>query len=224
MKRLIILVIVLFTAIGAFVVNLPPREMRLKDLHPAYYPLKTPSNTSLSDTAGKDSTGRVDDRISGSGFKPEPAAASTSTTTSNTTSTTTSISPTTHISVLPKLPATAVNSKTKSDSRPVTINEPQSEPQAKSGSKSDSGSEYYIIVESLKTLETATEKAEKLKKKFSTDFLVLPPTKEGYYRISCGKYATLEDARSKINIVKTSIRPDVWIFSSASAVPGSRHD
>ena len=54
MKRLIILVIVLFTALGAFVVNLPPREMRLKDLHPVYYPKKAATVTVLPDTAVAD--------------------------------------------------------------------------------------------------------------------------------------------------------------------------
>lgn len=214
MKRLIILVIVLFTAIGAFVVNLPPREMRLKDLHPSYYPLKAPSESTLRDTAGTGSTGRVDERITSGGS--QSASASTSASASEAASS----SQKTYISVLPKLPASRVNSKTKTDSATSSITKHESEPKSKS--KSDSADEYYIIVESLKTMELAQEKAEKLKKKFNMDFLVLPPTKEGYYRISCGRYATLDDARAKSKIVKTSIRPDVWIYSSSPAIPGSR--
>jgi hypothetical protein len=34
MKRLIILTIIFFVALGVFVINLPPREMTMKDLHP----------------------------------------------------------------------------------------------------------------------------------------------------------------------------------------------
>jgi hypothetical protein len=38
MKRLIILTMILFVAFGVFVVNLPPREMTMKDLHPVIVP------------------------------------------------------------------------------------------------------------------------------------------------------------------------------------------
>jgi len=71
---------------------------------------------------------------------------------------------------------------------------------------------YYIIVESFKNLSLAKQKAEKLKKDFKTDIYVLPPSKEGYYRISYGQYSTMDEARSAINGVKKNFGPNVWIF------------
>jgi hypothetical protein len=73
--------------------------------------------------------------------------------------------------------------------------------------------EYYVIVESAPNKELARQKAEKLKKVFRTDFLILPPTKEGVYRISSGKYSTMEEAKSAIQGIRKNIRSDAWIFS-----------
>jgi hypothetical protein len=72
----------------------------------------------------------------------------------------------------------------------------------------------YIIIESFKNLTQAQQRAEKLKNDFNANFIVLPPTAEGYYRISCGKYSTLEEAESAIKSIKTNIRSDAWIFSA----------
>jgi len=73
--------------------------------------------------------------------------------------------------------------------------------------------DYYIILESFRNLTLAQKKAEKLKNDFKTNIIVLPPTTEGYYRISYGKYSSLEEARSTIKSIKTKISSDVWIFS-----------
>ena len=73
--------------------------------------------------------------------------------------------------------------------------------------------EYHIILESLRNLEQAQQRAEKLKNDLNADIIVLPPTKEGYYRISYGKYTTIEEARSVSKSLKTTISKDVWILT-----------
>jgi hypothetical protein len=74
--------------------------------------------------------------------------------------------------------------------------------------------EYYIIVESFRNLTLAQQEAEKLKNDFNTNIIVLPPTTEGFYRISYGKYLTPEEAKSAINYIRTNISSDAWIFST----------
>lgn len=73
--------------------------------------------------------------------------------------------------------------------------------------------DYYIVVESFKNLPLAQQKAEKLKKDFNANIIVLPPTSNGYYRLSYGKYSTLEEARSTIESIKTKFSSDLWIYS-----------
>jgi hypothetical protein len=73
--------------------------------------------------------------------------------------------------------------------------------------------DYYVIIESDTNQEFAQQKADKLKGLFKTDFIVLPPTKEGYYRISYGKYSSFEEAKSAIENIKRTIRSEAWIFS-----------
>jgi hypothetical protein len=72
---------------------------------------------------------------------------------------------------------------------------------------------YYIIVESNRNLTLAQKEADILIKNFNRKFIVLPPTTEGYYRISYGKYSTLEEAKSIIERIRTTIRSDAWILS-----------
>jgi hypothetical protein len=74
--------------------------------------------------------------------------------------------------------------------------------------------DYYIIVESCKNPALALQRAEKLKKEFNKNFIVLPATAEGHCRISCGKYSTLDEAKSNIESIRTKIRFDVWILSA----------
>jgi hypothetical protein len=73
--------------------------------------------------------------------------------------------------------------------------------------------DYYIIIGSFRNLTQAQQRAEKLINDFNTNTIVLPPTTEGYYRISYGKYSTLEEAKSAIKSIRTNICSDPWIFS-----------
>jgi septal ring-binding cell division protein DamX len=73
--------------------------------------------------------------------------------------------------------------------------------------------DYYIFVESFRNLTHAQQRSEKLVNDFNTNIIVLPPTTEGYYRISYGKYSTLEEAKSAIKSIKTNISSKAWIFS-----------
>ena len=72
---------------------------------------------------------------------------------------------------------------------------------------------YYIIVGSFKTLTMAQQKAENLRKDIDANFIVIPPTTEGYCRISYGKYSTLEEAKFAIKSIGKNICPDAWILS-----------
>ena len=75
--------------------------------------------------------------------------------------------------------------------------------------------DYYIIVGSFRNLRQAQQKAEKLMTDLDTNIIILPPTKEGLFRISYGKYSAIEDAKATIiskNIRKTIIS-DAWILS-----------
>jgi cell division protein FtsN len=73
--------------------------------------------------------------------------------------------------------------------------------------------DYYIIVGSYRNLKQAQQKAEKLINDFNANIILLPPTAEGYYRISYGKYSTLEETKSTIKSIRTNISSDPWIFS-----------
>jgi hypothetical protein len=73
--------------------------------------------------------------------------------------------------------------------------------------------ECYIIVGTFGNLTQAQQKAEKLINDFNANIIILPPTPEGYFRISYGKYSTIEEARSKIKSIRTNISSDAWIYS-----------
>lgn len=133
MKRLAILVIVLFTAIGVYVVHLPPKEMTLKDLHPVITVHTNPKEPVMQDTSDIDST------------------------------------------------------KTEGNDTVCVA--------------------YYIIIESLSNPAVAQRKAEKLRSEFSTEIIVLPRTKEGYYRISYGKYSSLEEAKAILENARKKFAP-----------------
>jgi hypothetical protein len=74
------------------------------------------------------------------------------------------------------------------------------------------GVDYYIIVASTRNLTLAKQNAEKLRNHFNTDIILLPPTTEGNYRISCGKYSNHEEAKSSLKSIRTNISQDAWIF------------
>lgn len=73
--------------------------------------------------------------------------------------------------------------------------------------------EYYVIVGSFKTLSMAQQKAKEFRDNFSANIIVLPLTPEGYCRISCGKYSTLEDAKSAQKSIGKNICSDAWVYS-----------
>jgi hypothetical protein len=155
MKRFIILVIVLFTAIGVYVVHLPPKEMTLKDLHPSVTVHAKPEGAEELDTAHMDSAIAV------------------------------------------------VAGKSDKDTDKIPPDDETVKP----------GVEFYIIIESLRDQTVAQLKAEKLRKEFTTNIIVLPPTKEGNFRISYGKYSSLEEAKSMLKNARTNISRDAWIYS-----------
>jgi len=71
---------------------------------------------------------------------------------------------------------------------------------------------YYIIVGSVRDLSWAKQRAEELINVYNTNFIVLPPTAKGYYRVSCGNYSTLEEAKSTIKNIRVNINPNAWIL------------
>jgi cell division septation protein DedD len=72
---------------------------------------------------------------------------------------------------------------------------------------------YYIIVGSFKSLIQAQQNAAEIANKFNAKIIMLPPTPQGLYRISYGKYNTREEAESSIAGIRTNFGPDVWIYS-----------
>jgi cell division septation protein DedD len=102
-------------------------------------------------------------------------------------------------------PHTTPKKPTESQSNPIT------KPETNSNQKTQI--DYYIIVGTFKNLTLAREKAAKLKNDFNTDIIILPPTAEGYYRVSYGKYSTHEEAKSIIKNLSKSISSDAWVFS-----------
>jgi len=72
---------------------------------------------------------------------------------------------------------------------------------------------YYIIVGSFKNITLAQQEAEKFNKDFNTNIIILPPTTDGYYRISYGKYSRLEEAKDTIKSLKSEINSQIWIYS-----------
>jgi len=73
---------------------------------------------------------------------------------------------------------------------------------------------YYIIIGSFRSIDSAREKAGKLKKKTNIEFVVLPPSTEGYFRLSCGKYSTPGEAEAVIQEIRRSIENGAWIYAS----------
>jgi len=73
--------------------------------------------------------------------------------------------------------------------------------------------DIYIIVGSFENLIQAQQKAKELANDRNLNIIVLPPSKEGYYRISCGKYSTLEEAKIANKSIRKNINPDAWILT-----------
>jgi cell division protein FtsN len=73
--------------------------------------------------------------------------------------------------------------------------------------------DYYIIVGSFSNLMLAQQKAEKSKNDFNNNIIILPLSKEGYYRVSIGKYSSLEEAKSAIKSLRAGTSSNAWIKS-----------
>ena len=71
---------------------------------------------------------------------------------------------------------------------------------------------YYIIIGSYNNIINAQKAADEIVNDSNINIIILPLTKEGYTRISYGKYATREAAESEIKNVKDTINPNAWIL------------
>lgn len=72
---------------------------------------------------------------------------------------------------------------------------------------------YYVIVGSFKSLIQAQQNAAEIANKFNSNIIMLPPTPQGLYRISYGKYNTREEAESSIAGIRTNFGSGVWIYT-----------
>jgi hypothetical protein len=73
---------------------------------------------------------------------------------------------------------------------------------------------YYLIVGSFTDMTQAQQMAEKYEDTFGTGILILPPTPEGYYRISCGRYLTGKEADAALVAVRQNHYPDAWVLAA----------
>jgi hypothetical protein len=73
--------------------------------------------------------------------------------------------------------------------------------------------DYYIIVGSFRNQIQARQRAEKVKKDFDANVILLPPTIEGNYRISFGRYSSLEEAKNAIIHVRKNLNSDAWVLT-----------
>ncbi len=72
---------------------------------------------------------------------------------------------------------------------------------------------YYLIVASFSDVDQARQVAEKYKNDFNAEMIVLPPTQQGYYRVSYGRYATPEEAGATLPAVREKVNSDAWIYN-----------
>jgi hypothetical protein len=168
MKWLIVFTILLFVALGVIVINLPPRGMTMKDLHPIPVPASKQVMIGTMDTT----------------------SAKTSETPGGTIPTDTSLS------------------------------NPHEQPGVLNPDKVRT--EYYIIIESVRNHAMAKGKAEMLKRQYNADIIVLPPTENGNFRLSYGKYSSYEEASVVIKKIRKKIREDAWIYSIPASVGTSK--
>ncbi len=73
---------------------------------------------------------------------------------------------------------------------------------------------FYLIVGSFTDITQAQEMAEKYEDIYGTGILILPPTPEGYYRISCGRYLTGKEADAALTAVRQNHYPDAWVLAA----------
>lgn len=73
---------------------------------------------------------------------------------------------------------------------------------------------FYVIIGSFRNLDSAREKAAMLKKTINAEFIVLPPSAEGYFRLSYGRYSTYGEAEAVIPEIRRTMGNDAWIYSA----------
>ncbi len=78
---------------------------------------------------------------------------------------------------------------------------------------SEPGGGYYLIVASFSDIDQAQQVAEKYTNDYKADIIILPPTPQGYYRISYGRYSTSEEAGATLPTVRETVNSDAWIYS-----------
>lgn len=78
---------------------------------------------------------------------------------------------------------------------------------------SEPGGGYYLIVASFRDIDQAQLVAEKYTNDYNADIIILPPTPQGYYRISYGRYSTPEEAGATLPAVRETVNPDAWVYS-----------
>ncbi|MDZ7636172.1 MAG: SPOR domain-containing protein [Bacteroidales bacterium] len=75
------------------------------------------------------------------------------------------------------------------------------------------GGAYYLIVASFSDIGQAQRMAEKYTSDYDADIIILPPTPQGYYRISYGSYSSPEEAGATLPSVRETVNPDAWVYS-----------
>ncbi|MCK7531792.1 MAG: SPOR domain-containing protein [Marinilabiliales bacterium] len=58
---------------------------------------------------------------------------------------------------------------------------------------------------SFSDIDQAQQVAEKYTNDYNADIIVLPPTPQGYYRISYGRYSTPEEAGATLPAVRETV-------------------
>lgn len=86
--------------------------------------------------------------------------------------------------------------------------------QVSSKALTDNDSEAYIIIASFNDQDQARKTADSFSARHNADFIVLPPSSNGFYRISYGRYSSLQEAQEALESVKNNGFPDAWILSS----------
>lgn len=71
---------------------------------------------------------------------------------------------------------------------------------------------YYLIVGSFSDIDQARQAAEKYKNDYEAEMIVLPPTPQGYYRLSYGRYSSPEEAGATLPAVREKVNSDAWIY------------
>ena len=78
------------------------------------------------------------------------------------------------------------------------------------------GAAYYLIVASYSDILQARQAADDFRNDYDGDFIILPPTPDGYYRISYGRYSTPEAAAAMLPSVRQTITPYAWMYTEGN--------